>query len=64
MRVEATSLFQLMRFLIPALAGHIPRWRNLVASIQFAVSKGVEVDVVEGANLVCVFITVSSDKSR
>jgi hypothetical protein len=43
-------LFQFMRLLIPILTRQIPRWRNLVASIQFPVSKGVEIDVEESAD--------------
>jgi hypothetical protein len=47
---ESPSLFQFMRLLIPILTRQIPRWRNLVASIQLPVSKGVEIDVEESAD--------------
>jgi len=40
-----------MRVLIPILTGQIPRWQNLVASIQFAVGQGVEIDIEESPNL-------------
>ena len=51
-----SRLFQFMCLLIPILTGQIPRWWNLVASIKFAISKGVEIDVEESANL---FLVIS-----
>jgi hypothetical protein len=46
-----SPLFQSMCLLVPIQTGQIPSWRNHVASIQFAVSEGAEIDAVESPNL-------------